>query len=89
MLGATGVWMGSFWLATEVYRRTMPGSGSMQTALVGVTSAAVRARSYTGKPARLLKTRWTDACAAPDAPEPLPMPLPTCWSPTSTTGSTP
>jgi NAD(P)H-dependent flavin oxidoreductase YrpB (nitropropane dioxygenase family) len=30
---------------------------------------------YTGKPARLLKTKWTDAWAEPDAPEPLPMPL--------------
>ncbi|MFD1049825.1 nitronate monooxygenase, partial [Kibdelosporangium lantanae] len=29
----------------------------------------------TGKPARLLKTKWTDAWAQPDAPEPLPMPL--------------
>jgi NAD(P)H-dependent flavin oxidoreductase YrpB (nitropropane dioxygenase family) len=35
----------------------------------------VRRRIYTGKPARLLKTRWTDAWDTPDAPEPLPMPL--------------
>ncbi|WP_432851926.1 NAD(P)H-dependent flavin oxidoreductase [Amycolatopsis sp. CA-161197] len=75
-LGASGVWMGSVWLATEEYRRTMPASGAMQTALVNATSAdTVRTRIYTGKPARLLKTRWTDAWTAPDAPEPLPMPL--------------
>ncbi len=41
-----------------------------------LTSAdTVRRRIYTGKPARLLKTKWTDAWDAADAPEPLPMPL--------------
>ncbi|SEP35505.1 NAD(P)H-dependent flavin oxidoreductase [Amycolatopsis saalfeldensis] len=75
-LGAAGVWMGSFWLATEEYLQTMADSGGMQQALVGATSAdTVRTRIYTGKPARLLKTRWTEAWTAPDAPEPLPMPL--------------
>jgi NAD(P)H-dependent flavin oxidoreductase YrpB (nitropropane dioxygenase family) len=75
-LGASGVWMGSYWLATEEYLQTMPTSQAMQTALVRATSSdTVRTRIYTGKPARLLKTRWTDAWAAPDAPQPLPMPL--------------
>lgn len=75
-LGASGVWMGSVWLATEEYLRTMPGSTAMQTALVNATSAdTVRTRIYTGKPARLLRTRWTEAWEAPDAPKPLPMPL--------------
>jgi len=75
-LGASGAWMGSYWLATEDYRHTMPDSAAMQTALVEATSAdTVRTRIYTGKPARLLKTRWTEAWAAPGAPEPLPMPL--------------
>ena len=35
----------------------------------------MRSRIYSGKPARLLKTKWTDAWAEADAPEPLPMPL--------------
>ncbi|GAA5164164.1 MULTISPECIES: NAD(P)H-dependent flavin oxidoreductase [Amycolatopsis] len=75
-LGAAGVWTGSLWLATEEYLQTMPASAAMQTALVRATSSdTVRTRIYTGKPARLLKTRWTQAWAAPDAPEPLPMPL--------------
>ncbi|GLY69786.1 NAD(P)H-dependent flavin oxidoreductase [Amycolatopsis taiwanensis] len=75
-LGASGAWTGSLWLATEEYLRTMPGSGAMQAALVAATSSdTVRTRIYTGKPARLLRTRWTEAWAAPDAPEPLPMPL--------------
>ncbi|WP_414937945.1 NAD(P)H-dependent flavin oxidoreductase [Amycolatopsis sp. cmx-11-51] len=75
-LGASGVWMGSFWLATEEYLQTMGDSEAMQRALVAAGSSdTVRTRIYTGKPARLLKTRWTEAWASPDAPEPLPMPL--------------
>ncbi|WP_236788379.1 nitronate monooxygenase family protein [Amycolatopsis sp. GM8] len=75
-LGASGVWMGSLWLATEEYLRTMPSSEAMQSALVAATSSdTVRTRIYTGKPARLLKTRWTEAWEAPGAPKPLPMPL--------------
>jgi hypothetical protein len=36
---------------------------------------AVRSRAMTGKPARQLRTRWTEAWEQPDAPDPLPMPL--------------
>ena len=35
----------------------------------------VRSRSRTGKPTRQLQSAWTDAWYAPDAPDPLPMPL--------------
>src|SRR5205814_3472941 len=70
-LGAVGVWMGSCWLTTTEY--TLP---TVQRALLAATSAdTVRSRVYSGKPARLLKNRWTDAWAEPGAPEPLPMPL--------------
>lgn len=72
-LGAAGVWMGSYWLTTAEYQL---GDSPVQTALVRATSSdTVRARIYTGKPARLLKNKWTQAWAEPDAPEPLPMPL--------------
>ncbi len=75
-LGASGVWMGSYWLTTSEYRQTMDSAGAMQQALLSATSAdTVRTRIYTGKPARLLKTRWTQAWQAEDAPQPLPMPL--------------
>ncbi|GAB2749146.1 NAD(P)H-dependent flavin oxidoreductase [Amycolatopsis magusensis] len=75
-LGASGVWMGSMWLTTEEYLQTMAESEAMQRALVAAKSSdTVRTRIYTGKPARLLKTRWTEAWTAPDAPDPLPMPL--------------
>jgi NAD(P)H-dependent flavin oxidoreductase YrpB (nitropropane dioxygenase family) len=39
------------------------------------SSDTVRTRIYTGKPARLLKTKWTEAWVEEGAPEPLPMPL--------------
>ena len=79
-LGASGVWMGSAFLTSAEYdlghRTASPGVSTIQEALLRATSAdTVRRRIYTGKPARLLKTRWTDAWDAPDAPEPLPMPL--------------
>jgi NAD(P)H-dependent flavin oxidoreductase YrpB (nitropropane dioxygenase family) len=74
-LGAVGVWMGSYWLATEEYRQTM-GDSTLQPALLRASSSdTVRSRIYSGKPARLLKNRWTRAWAEPDAPDPLPMPL--------------
>jgi NAD(P)H-dependent flavin oxidoreductase YrpB (nitropropane dioxygenase family) len=73
-LGAGGVWMGSYWLTTSEYQL---GTGdAMQRALVAAGSdQTVRARVYSGKPARLLKTKWTEAWAEDGAPEPLPMPL--------------
>ncbi|MFD9697694.1 NAD(P)H-dependent flavin oxidoreductase [Lentzea sp. NPDC059081] len=71
-LGASGVWMGSYWLTTAEYTQ----SPLTQKALLAAGSSdTVRTRIYTGKPARLLKTRWTEAWAEPGAPEPLPMPL--------------
>lgn len=74
-LGATGVWLGSYWLTTTEYR--LGGApDTVQRALVRAGSGdTVRSRVYTGKPARLLRNRWTEAWAEPDAPEPLPMPL--------------
>lgn len=76
--GADGVWMGSYWLTAAEYRLGAKGDGptTIQRALLAATSHdTVRRRIYSGKPARLLKTKWTDAWDAPDAPAPLPMPL--------------
>jgi NAD(P)H-dependent flavin oxidoreductase YrpB (nitropropane dioxygenase family) len=75
-LGASGVWMGSAWLVAEEYALGGPGSTAVRRRLLAATSAdTVRSRIYSGKPARLVKSRWTEAWAEPDAPEPLPMPL--------------
>jgi len=74
-LGAQGVWTGSIWLGTEEYRNLASNKG-WETAFLRASSAdTVRTRVYTGKPARLLKTKWTQAWAEEGAPEPLPMPL--------------
>jgi len=73
-LGATGVWMGSAWLTTAEYAAGSPPA--LRDALLAATSSdTVRSRVYSGKPARLLRNRWTEAWSAPGAPEPLPMPL--------------
>jgi NAD(P)H-dependent flavin oxidoreductase YrpB (nitropropane dioxygenase family) len=73
-LGATGVWMGSYWLTTSEY--TLGAGDTMKQALVAAGSdETVRSRVYSGKPARLLKSRWTEAWSAEGAPSPLPMPL--------------
>lgn len=71
-LGAGGVWMGSVWLGTAEYQ----SNSALRTALLRAGSAdTVRSRIYTGKPARLLRNRWTEAWSEEGAPRPLPMPL--------------
>jgi NAD(P)H-dependent flavin oxidoreductase YrpB (nitropropane dioxygenase family) len=73
-LGAAGVWCGSVWLTTEE-AETHPAV--KQKMLTASSSDTVRSRSLTGKPARMLRTPWTDAWEADDAPKPLQMPLQT------------
>jgi NAD(P)H-dependent flavin oxidoreductase YrpB (nitropropane dioxygenase family) len=71
-LGAQGVWMGSIWLTTEeaethpVVKEKFLKAASIDT---------VRSRSLTGKPARQLRSAWTEAWEDPDNPALLPMPL--------------
>ncbi|HLI74709.1 MAG TPA: nitronate monooxygenase family protein [Acidimicrobiales bacterium] len=73
-LGAEGVWTGSVWLTTEE-AETHP---TVKEKFLRATSRdTVRSRSLTGKPARMLRSAWTDEWEAPDAPEPMPMPLQT------------
>ena len=78
-LGAAGVWMGSVWLTAAEYDlgvRNDDGRSVIQEGLLAATSSdTVRRRIYSGKPARLLKSRWPDAWDAERAPAPLPMPL--------------
>jgi NAD(P)H-dependent flavin oxidoreductase YrpB (nitropropane dioxygenase family) len=73
-LGAQGVWTGSLWLTVAEY--DLGQSDAIQRALLKAGSAdTVRSRVYTGKPARLLKNKWTAAWEEEGAPAPLPMPL--------------
>jgi NAD(P)H-dependent flavin oxidoreductase YrpB (nitropropane dioxygenase family) len=71
-LGAEGVWCGSVWLTTHE-AETAPAV--KEKFLAASSSDTRRSRSLTGKPARMLRTAWTDAWEQPDAPAPLPMPL--------------
>jgi NAD(P)H-dependent flavin oxidoreductase YrpB (nitropropane dioxygenase family) len=71
-LGAQGVWMGSIWLTTEE-AETHPVV--KQKFLRATSRDTVRSRSLTGKPARMLRTAWTEAWDDPASPDPLPMPL--------------
>jgi NAD(P)H-dependent flavin oxidoreductase YrpB (nitropropane dioxygenase family) len=72
-MGAAGAWTGSVWLATiesetsEIFRDKMIAASSRD---------AVRSKSRTGKPARQLRSVWTDAWDRdPKSPGTLPMPL--------------
>jgi len=73
-LGAQGVWCGSVWLTTEE-AETDPSV--KQKMLAASAADTVRSRSLTGKPARMLRSAWTDEWESDQAPPPLPMPLQT------------
>lgn len=73
-LGAEGVWCGSVWLATEEAETPAVVKEKFLTAS---SSDTVRSRSLTGKPARMLRTAWTDEWDRKDTPDPLGMPLQT------------
>jgi NAD(P)H-dependent flavin oxidoreductase YrpB (nitropropane dioxygenase family) len=74
-LGCQGVWTGSIWLGTEEYQQLNTHAGWTTAFKRATSSDTVRTRIYTGKPARLLKSKWTEAWNDEGAPEPLPMPL--------------
>ena len=71
-MGAAGAWTGSVWLTTPeaetspVVQEKMLAAGSRGT---------IRSKSRTGKFCRQLRSDWTEAWEADDAPKPLPMPL--------------
>jgi NAD(P)H-dependent flavin oxidoreductase YrpB (nitropropane dioxygenase family) len=71
-LGCDGVWTGSIWLTTAE-ADTQPAW--MELLLKAGTRDTVRSRALTGKPARQLRTGWTEAWDDPKNPDPLPMPL--------------
>jgi NAD(P)H-dependent flavin oxidoreductase YrpB (nitropropane dioxygenase family) len=71
-LGCEGVWTGSIWLTTA---EADTGSMAMEKLLAAGARDTVRSRSWTGKPARMLRTEWTEAWEREDSPGTLPMPL--------------
>jgi NAD(P)H-dependent flavin oxidoreductase YrpB (nitropropane dioxygenase family) len=73
-MGAAGAWCGSVWLTTP---EAETSEVIKQKLLAATSRDTVRSRSRTGKPSRQLRSPWTDAWEAEDAPKPLPMPLQT------------
>jgi NAD(P)H-dependent flavin oxidoreductase YrpB (nitropropane dioxygenase family) len=71
-LGADGVWCGSIWLTTQEAETSAAVRARM---LASRSQDTVRTRSFTGKPCRVLRSKWTDAWNEDGAPSPLPMPL--------------
>lgn len=71
-LGADGVWCGSVWLTTEEAETNPAVKEKFLRAGLGDT---VRSRSMTGKPARMLRSPWTEEWESADGPGTLPMPL--------------
>jgi NAD(P)H-dependent flavin oxidoreductase YrpB (nitropropane dioxygenase family) len=73
-LGAQGVWCGSVWLTTQEAETDPVVQHKM---LAASSSDTVRSRSLTGKPARMLRSAWTDEWETAAAPAALQMPLQT------------
>lgn len=71
-LGAEGVWTGSIWLTAKESDTSEP---LIEKLLHASARDTVRSRSMTGKPARQLRTPWTEAWESPESPGTLPMPL--------------
>ncbi|MEU1853666.1 nitronate monooxygenase family protein [Streptomyces sp. NPDC019990] len=72
-LGAHGVWLGSIWLTTT--EADLHSPALTRKLLAAGSGDTVRSRALTGKPARQLRTEWTDAWDDPAGPGTLPMPL--------------
>jgi len=71
-LGCEGVWTGSIWLTTA---ESDSGPLVMEKLLAAGARDTVRSSSWTGKPARMLRTEWTEAWERDDSPGTLAMPL--------------
>jgi NAD(P)H-dependent flavin oxidoreductase YrpB (nitropropane dioxygenase family) len=70
-LGADGVWTGSIWLTVK--ESDLPPA-LIDKVLAAKSTDTVRSRAISGKPARQLRTAWTEAWDKP-TPGTLPMPL--------------
>jgi len=73
-LGAQGVWTGSLWLTTQEHL-AYNAPVVTQKLLAAKSTDTVRSRAISGKPARQLRTAWTEAWEGEDSPGFLPIPL--------------
>ena len=70
--GVQGIWCGSLWLAVE---EAAAQPAEKDSYLNATSEDTIRSKAWTGKPARMLKNKWTEAWENPENPDPLPMPL--------------
>ena len=70
--GIQGIWCGSLWLAVE---EAAAQPAEKDSYLNATSEDTIRSKAWTGKPARMLKNKWTEAWENPENPDPLPMPL--------------
>ena len=60
-------------LAAHLVLAVLAGGGGLL--LAATSTDTVRSKAYSGKPARQLRTAWTEAWESPESPGTLPMPL--------------
>ncbi len=70
-LGAQGVWLGTAWLTSfeHAFNEVL-----LRQVLAAKGEDTIISKAHSGKPARLIRSGWTDEWDAPKAPKPLPMP---------------
>ena len=73
-LGAQGAWTGSLWLTTREHV-DYHAPVVLEKLLEARSTDTVRSRAISGKPARQLRTAWTEAWEGPESPGFLPIPL--------------
>jgi NAD(P)H-dependent flavin oxidoreductase YrpB (nitropropane dioxygenase family) len=73
-LGAQGGWTGSIWLTCKEHLDYVPPI-VVEKLLAAGYGDTVRSRAISGKPARQLKTAWTEAWESKESPGYLPIPL--------------
>jgi len=72
-MGAQGVWLGTAWLLSEEHQGHMHPVNTRKLLAAG-SGDTVITRSESGKTFRQVRTGWSQAWEAEDAPEPLKMP---------------
>lgn len=71
-MGAQGAWLGTLWMAAA---ENHTPQALLQKLIDGQSEDTVITRAHSGKPCRVIRSEWIDAWSAPQAPEPLGMPM--------------
>ncbi|AGW90808.1 MULTISPECIES: NAD(P)H-dependent flavin oxidoreductase [Cupriavidus] len=70
-MGAQGAWLGTVWLGSTEHR--LPAALTERLLAAGSEDTVIT-RAHSGKPCRVVRSAFSDAWEAPEAPEPLDMP---------------